>query len=218
MPSFIRRPTKPPPITGRRLASRPQAAVGYCAVGAAYEDRALLRPRQPITIAKRSNSTRVTCRHTTASATFCATRGSWTRPSTTTAGPYNSILGTFDHTSIWPACSRSKTGWAKPPDQFPRRGAIDPENWPAQEAIRTACCRAGRGREARPVARQEGSKSDPVGTRPGFGYAELCLFLEEEDEYHRACRDLLERFAAVNDLIVAEPRWPRLCLLRPASR
>ena len=56
--------------------------------------------------------------------------------------------------------------------------------------------------------------SCPVGFTPTeeqhLLHGALCLFLEEEDEYHRACRDLLERFAAVKDLIVAESRWPHL--------
>ena len=110
---------------------------------------------------------------------------------------------------------RSKGQFDEAHDQFLDALRVDPENWPAQEAIRTHLLRNGRGREARLVW-QKALKSNPVEHSAWFGYAELCLFLEEEDEYHRACRDLLERFAAVNDLIVAE-RVGRTCLLRPAS-
>ena len=49
-----------------------------------------------------------------------------------------------------------------------------------------------------------------------FGYAELCLFLGEEEEYRRARRDLLARFGLSKDPIVAE-RTGRACLLLPAS-
>jgi hypothetical protein len=43
----------------------------------------------------------------------------------------------------------------------------------------------------------------------------LCLFLGQEDEYRRACRDLLDRFESSSDPQVAE-RTGRACLLAPA--
>src|SRR5262249_53996832 len=49
-----------------------------------------------------------------------------------------------------------------------------------------------------------------------YGYAELCLFLGDEDEYRRARRALLERFGATNNPYVAE-RVGRACLLLPAT-
>ena len=111
---------------------------------------------------------------------------------------------------------RSKGQFAEAHDRFLDALRVDPENRPAQEAIRTHLLRSGRGREARLIWQKAKTKSNPVEHSAWFGYAELCLFLEEEDEYHRACRDLLVRFAAVNDLVVAE-RVGRSCLLRPAS-
>jgi serine/threonine-protein kinase len=75
--------------------------------------------------------------------------------------------------------------------------------------------RNGRGREARRVW-QKALESNPKEHSAWFGYAELCLFLEEVPEYHRACRDLLERYGALTDPFVAE-RVGRACLLRPAT-
>jgi hypothetical protein len=45
----------------------------------------------------------------------------------------------------------------------------------------------------------------------------LCLFLGREDDYRRARRELLDRFAASTDRFVAE-RTGRACLLFPASK
>ena len=49
-----------------------------------------------------------------------------------------------------------------------------------------------------------------------FGYAELCLFLGDEEEYRRACRDLLRRFGNTTDPYIAEPT-ARAVLLAPPS-
>jgi serine/threonine-protein kinase len=49
-----------------------------------------------------------------------------------------------------------------------------------------------------------------------FGYAELCLFLGREDDYHRARRALLKRFGATTHPYHAE-RTARACLLLPGT-
>jgi serine/threonine-protein kinase len=48
------------------------------------------------------------------------------------------------------------------------------------------------------------------------GYAELCLFLGQEDRYIDACELLLERFGDTTDPLVCE-RVGRACLLNPRS-
>ncbi len=50
-----------------------------------------------------------------------------------------------------------------------------------------------------------------------FGYAELCLFLGDENEYRRARRTLLVRFGRSTDPAVAE-RTARACLLLPGTK
>jgi serine/threonine protein kinase/tetratricopeptide (TPR) repeat protein len=49
-----------------------------------------------------------------------------------------------------------------------------------------------------------------------YGYAELCLFLHNEDAYRRNRKALLERFGKTRDPVVAE-RTARACLLLPAA-
>src|SRR5262249_40801279 len=49
-----------------------------------------------------------------------------------------------------------------------------------------------------------------------FGYAELYLFLGQQDEYRRARRALLDRFGATKSQYIAEPVG-RACLLLPGT-
>jgi len=55
---------------------------------------------------------------------------------------------------------------------------------------------------------------DPPQHDAWFGYAELCLFMEHEDEYHRACADLIQRFGDRTDPYIAE-QTSRAILLAP---
>jgi serine/threonine-protein kinase len=57
---------------------------------------------------------------------------------------------------------------------------------------------------------------DPPEHDAWFGYAELCLFLEQEEEYRQARKNLLRRFGATKDPYVAE-RVARTILLLPAA-
>src|SRR5262249_2895008 len=75
--------------------------------------------------------------------------------------------------------------------------------------------RLGRLKEAR-VAWKSALEAEPPDPGAWHGYAELCLFLGEEDEYRRARRDLLKRFGATTDPYVAE-RTGRAWLLLPAT-
>jgi serine/threonine-protein kinase len=75
--------------------------------------------------------------------------------------------------------------------------------------------RLGRLNEAR-VAWKSALEADPLEHDAWYGYAELCLFLGEEDEYRRARRALLERFGVATNPYIAE-RTGRACLLRPAT-
>jgi serine/threonine-protein kinase len=75
--------------------------------------------------------------------------------------------------------------------------------------------RLGRLNEAR-EAWKSALESDPIEHDAWYGYAELCLFVGDEDEYRRARRDLLERFGATTSPYVAE-RISRAWLLVPAT-
>ena len=74
--------------------------------------------------------------------------------------------------------------------------------------------RLGRGAEARAAWKEE-LAAHPPAHDDWFGYAELCLFLELQDEYHSACLALRNQFGATTDPAVAE-RVGRACLLLPA--
>jgi serine/threonine-protein kinase len=73
----------------------------------------------------------------------------------------------------------------------------------------------GCAEEAR-VAWQAALNADLPGHDAWFGYAEFCLFLGLEDEYRRGRRDLLRKFGATTDpIIAARTAWA--CLLLPAT-
>jgi tetratricopeptide (TPR) repeat protein len=75
--------------------------------------------------------------------------------------------------------------------------------------------RLGRLNEARLVWKSA-IAAEPLEHGVASGYAELCLFLGEDDEYRVARRALLDRFGEQTDPYVAE-RTARACLLKPGS-
>jgi serine/threonine-protein kinase len=92
---------------------------------------------------------------------------------------------------------------------------LDPENLEARRGVWEYLVRKGRGAEAR-LGWQKSLASNPPSHDAWFGYAELCLFLGEQEEYRRARRALLDRFGATQDPYVAEPVG-RACLLLPGT-
>jgi serine/threonine-protein kinase len=81
--------------------------------------------------------------------------------------------------------------------------------------LRSDLVRRGRGEEVR----REWKKTlelDPPQHDAWFGYAELCLFLGDEEEYRHARQDLLRRFGSTNDAGIAE-KIARAILLLPPS-
>ena len=93
--------------------------------------------------------------------------------------------------------------------------ALAPGDRKALEALRSALIRLGRLPEARAVWRMA-LDGNPPEHQAWFGYAELCLFLGQENEYRQARRDLLVRFDNTKDRTVAE-RTGRACLLLPGT-
>ncbi len=80
--------------------------------------------------------------------------------------------------------------------------------------MRKVLLRLGRGAEAL-ADWKEALATHPPHHDDWFGFAELCLFLEDEAEYRRARNDLLASFGATTDPLVAE-RTGRACLLLSA--
>jgi len=93
--------------------------------------------------------------------------------------------------------------------------AFDPKRLASRGPAPLALLRLGRLKEAQ-VAWKSALKVIPPEHEDWHGYAELCLFLGEEDEYRHVRRDLLKRFGATSDSYVAE-RAGRACLLMPAT-
>jgi len=81
--------------------------------------------------------------------------------------------------------------------------------------LRRVMLRQGRSTEAL-AAWKEDLVARPTAYDDWYGYAELCLFLGDEAEYRRACRELLAEFGAATDPFVAE-RVGRGCLLLPGT-
>jgi serine/threonine-protein kinase len=73
----------------------------------------------------------------------------------------------------------------------------------------------GRGTDAR-AAWQEELATNPPEHDQWFGYAELCLFVGDEEEYRSARRDLLAHFGSATDPQIAE-RTGRSSLLLPGT-
>jgi tetratricopeptide (TPR) repeat protein len=142
------------------LASRPQAAVGYCAVGAAvrfehYSDLATDYYRKAIELdpgyVPAYNNLGDVLRD---------------QGKLDEAIDYYRRAVQLDPEYLWAHLNlahalRSKGQFDEAHDQFLDALRVDPENWPAQEAIRTHLLRNGRGREARLVW-QKALKSNPV--------------------------------------------------------
>src|SRR5262249_48337318 len=97
---------------------------------------------------------------------------------------------------------------------FRRSVALNPSSVVAKELARALAPRRGL-KEAR-AAWKELLERDPLDQDSWNGYAELCLFLGQRDEYRRARRALLERFGATTNPFEAE-RTARACLLSPAT-
>jgi serine/threonine-protein kinase len=93
--------------------------------------------------------------------------------------------------------------------------AIDPSIPYVANIVRSDLVRRGRGEEVRREW-QKALEQDPPKHDAWFGYAELCLFLGNEDEYRRARQDLLRRFGDTDDPNIAE-KAARACLLLPAT-
>ncbi len=99
-------------------------------------------------------------------------------------------------------------------DHYQRVIGLDPKNREVQDPLRSVLLRLGRGQEAQ-VAWRKALDANPPEHDAWFGYAELCLFLGQQEEYRRARRALLDRFGASTDPSIAEP-VSRACLLLPA--
>jgi serine/threonine-protein kinase len=99
-------------------------------------------------------------------------------------------------------------------DRYQQALLLIPKNPAALDGLRSVQMRQGRAEEVRVTWRK--ALEDPPEHEAWIGYAELCLFLGQEEEYCRARRALVDRFGARMDPFIAE-RIARACLLLPAA-
>ena len=92
---------------------------------------------------------------------------------------------------------------------------LEPKNFVIQTSLYNDLLKQGRRQEAR-VAWRGALDANPREAEAWYGYAELCLFLGQLDEYRRVRSDLLDRFGATTFSFVAEPIG-RTCLLLPGT-
>ena len=92
---------------------------------------------------------------------------------------------------------------------------LDPKNREVQNPLRIVLVLDGRGKEALALWKKA-TDSDPAVYANWSGYAELCLFLGQEDEYRRARQNLLAKFSASSNSNILE-RTSRACLLLPTT-
>jgi serine/threonine-protein kinase len=100
-------------------------------------------------------------------------------------------------------------------DCLRKSAALEPSDSGNLIMLRALRLRLGRREEACLAWRQYLARQ-PKRHDDWDGYAELCLFLGDVAEYHRACRELLDRFESSTDPHVWE-RTGRACLLLPET-
>jgi serine/threonine-protein kinase len=114
------------------------------------------------------------------------------------------------------ASALDKAGrWDESLESYRHFQALGPTIPHVDNILRSDLIRRGRGEEAR-LKWKKVLALNPPHHAAWFGYAELCLFLGEEEEYRLARQDLLRRFGGTSDPYVAE-QTARAVLLAPPS-
>jgi serine/threonine-protein kinase len=93
--------------------------------------------------------------------------------------------------------------------------ALDPKNPYAQSRVRAVMVQLGKADEVL-TAWLAALETNPLDHTAFNGYAELCVFLGNDDAYQRARQSLLSRFGTTTNPRVAE-LTARACLLRPVA-
>ena len=197
------------------LASRPKAAVGYCAVG----DALRLQKQLEAAIDYYEKALRLDPTYARTYNNLGLALQAQDRPDA--AIDYHHKALQLDPDYAWAHYDlgnalRVMGRLEESYDHFQQIIRIEPTNREVQDSLRIVLLRLGRGQEALAGWRKV-IDADPTQRDAWFGYAELCLFLGEKKEYRRARRALLDRFGASTDPFVAEP-ISRTCLLLPGTQ
>jgi serine/threonine-protein kinase len=196
------------------LASRPWAAVGYCAVGDAlrlqngfddaihYYKKAL--ERDPAYSRAHSNlGLALQAQGRTDEAMDCYR----------TALRLDPEYGWAHHNLA--NALREKGRLNEAYDHYQEVIRVDPNNPEVHHGLARVLVPQGRGNEAQ-VGWRQALAANPPDHNAWSGYAELSLFLGQQEEYRRARRALLDRFGATTAPSIAEPVG-RACLLLPGT-
>ncbi len=196
------------------LASRPKAAVGYCAVG----DALRLQNRMDEAIDYYKKAIEVEPAYARAHSNLGLALQARSRLDEA-IDCYRKALG-FDPDYAWAhhnlataLCAKGRLDEAY--DHYQQVIRVDPRNPEVQNGLASVLLRQGRGQEAL-LGWRKALETNPPEHAAWLGYAELCLFLGQQEEYRRIRRALLDRFGTTGDPYIAEPVG-RACLLMPGG-
>jgi tetratricopeptide (TPR) repeat protein/tRNA A-37 threonylcarbamoyl transferase component Bud32 len=196
------------------LASRPGAAVGYCAVG----DALRLQNELDEAIDYYEKALQIDPAYARAYSNLGHALQAQDRVDE--AIDYCRKALQFDPDYAWAHHNlanalRAKGRLDEAYDHYQQVIRLDPKNREVENSIRSVLMRQGRGQELQ-VGWRKALDANPPEPESWFGYAELCLFLGQQEEYRRARLALLDRFGATTDPYIAEPVG-RACLLLPGT-
>jgi serine/threonine-protein kinase len=196
------------------LAIRPRAAVGYCAVGDA------LRLQKELAVATEyyQKALQLDAGYARAHSGLGLTLQAEGRPDEAILCYRQAIQLDPDyalaHQNLANALS-VKGVLDKAYDHSQQAIRLAPYNVEVKRCLTSVLFRQGRGQEAVDVWRKA-ADVNATDHEAWSGYAELCLFLGQEEEYRRVRRHLLDRFGATKSQYIAEPIG-RACLLLPGT-
>jgi serine/threonine-protein kinase len=197
------------------LALRPQAAVGYCAVGDA------LRIQKTLPEAIEYYRKAITIEPKFARAHSDLGLALEAQGRLDEAIPCFREAVSYDPDYAWANHNLAKALLAKGTlkeayDYSKQAIRLHPDNAEIRQYFTAILVRQGRALEACDAWQRALNVNNPAEHDAYFGYAELCLFLGRQDEYRHACLALLERFGQTDTPMIAE-RVGRACLLLPGT-
>jgi eukaryotic-like serine/threonine-protein kinase len=196
------------------LSSRPEAAVGYCAVGDALRLQKVL----PEAIAYYEKALHLDPNYARAHSNLGLALEAQGRQDEA-IDRYQRAVG-LDGNYAWAHHNlgnalRIKGRLGEAYEHCRRANELEPNNPEINKYLRHVLIQQGRWQEAQ-AAWRKAIDANPSEYEVWSGYAELCLFLGQHEEHRRVRRALLDRFGAATDPYIAEPVG-RACLLLPGT-
>jgi eukaryotic-like serine/threonine-protein kinase len=211
---FRREPAEASGYYRAALGSRPRAAVGYCAVG----DTLRLQKSLEEATEYYQKALQLDPKYARAHSNLGLTLQAQNRLDE--ALPYYQHAVRLDPNYAWAHHNladalRLKGRLVEACDHCQQAVRLEPNNRVIQDSLTDVLLRQGRRQEAQ-VSWRKALDANPPETESWFGYAELCLFLGQKEEYRRVRAALLDLFGTSTSPYVAEPIG-RACLLLPGT-